>query len=98
MRFFAPTHADVNIINQETWIYLGKLTLKGTDSQLLSSAGRISTLEKFSININNKMVIFVINSNSCNLLGRSTATNMGLVKLVNCVNTFSKVKCDPVKI
>ena len=43
------TGADVNIINQETWIYLGKPTVKGTDSQLLSPAGRISTLGTFFI-------------------------------------------------
>ena len=100
VQFKMTLEPDVNIINQETWIHLGKLTLKGgTYSQLLSPAGRIPTLGKFSINIgNNEMFIFVIDSNSCNLLSRSTATNMGLVKLVNSVNTFSKVKCDPVNI
>ena len=76
-----------------------KPTLKGTYSQLLIPTGITLTLVKFSINIdNNEMVIFVITSNSYNLLSRLTATNTGLVKLVNSVNTFSKVKCNPVKI
>ena len=64
VQFKIDTGADVNIINQETWIYLGKPTLKDTDSQLLSPTGRISTLGKFCINSDtHKMVIFVINSN-----------------------------------
>ena len=95
-----PLEQILTILTKRHGFILKKPTLKGgTDSQQLSPAGRISTLGKFSINIdNNKMAIFVINSNSCNLLSRSTATNMGLVKLVNSVDTFSKVKCDSVKL
>ena len=99
VKFKIDTGADVNIINRETWNYLGKPTLENTDSQLLSPAGRVSTLGKFTIKIDSKtMIIFVISSNSGNLLSRTTASNMGLVKLVNSVKTFSKVQCDPVKI
>lgn len=97
--FKIDTGADVNVLNQTSWKELGQPTLEKSDARLLSPAGNIKTLGRFKVRINGCQTdMYVVNNPTCNLLSRSTASHMGLVRMVDSVGTFGKVNCQPVKI
>ncbi|GFR76276.1 Pol polyprotein [Elysia marginata] len=102
IKFKIDTGADVTIINEDTWVRLGKLRVKPALSKLTSTGGDSETIGKLKIEVqqDREIEMFVIKSKShqSNLLSRSTASEMGLVKFINNMKEYSKVNCEPVKI
>ena len=93
--------ADVNIINEDTWVRLGKPRVQPVLSKLTSPGGDTETIGKLEIAVQDREVeMFVIKckSHQSNLLSRSTASEMGLVKFINNIKEYPKVICEPVKI
>ncbi|GFO27415.1 Pol polyprotein [Plakobranchus ocellatus] len=87
------TGADVNIINKQTWLSLGKPQLLEGNINLSSPGGALEVKGKFEAEI--KGVKTYINVD--NLLSRDTASALKLIKRVDQVK-FNMVKCTPVKI
>ena len=101
IKFKIDTGADVNIINADSWVRLGKPRVQPALSKLTSPGGDIETIGKLEIAVQDREVeMFVIKckSHQSNLLSRSTASEMGLVKFINNIKEYPKVNCEPVKI
>ncbi|GFO02651.1 Pol polyprotein [Plakobranchus ocellatus] len=96
--FKIDTGADVNIINKQTWLSLGKPQLLEGNINLSSPGGALEVKGKFEAEIKGvKTYICVIGNNVDNLLSRDTASALKLIKRVDQVK-FNMVKCTPVKI
>ncbi|GFN95005.1 retrovirus-related pol polyprotein from [Plakobranchus ocellatus] len=96
--FKIDTGADVNIINKQTWLSLGKPQLLEGNINLSSPGGVLEVKGKFEAEIKGvKTYIYVIGNNVDNLLSRDTASALKLIKRVDQVK-FNMVKCMPVKI
>ncbi|GFO45821.1 Pol polyprotein [Plakobranchus ocellatus] len=96
--FKIDTGADVNIINKQTWLSLGKPQLSEGNINLSSPGGALEVKGKFEAEIKGvKTYIYVIGNNVDNLLSRDTASALKLIKRVDQVK-FNMVKCTPVKI
>ena len=101
IKFKIDTGADVNIINEDTWVRLGKPRVQPVLSKLTSPGGDIETIGKLELAVQDREVeMFVIKckSHQSNLLSRSTASETSLVKFINNIKEYPKVNWEPVKI
>ncbi|GFN92979.1 Pol polyprotein [Plakobranchus ocellatus] len=94
--FKIDTGADVNIINKQTWLSLGKPQLLEGNFNLSSPGEALEVKGKFEAEIKGvKTYIYVIGNNVDNLLSRVAASALKLVKRVDQLK-FNMVKCTPV--
>lgn len=94
------TGADVNVISKTTWQRIGEPQLSSCKGVTLQSpGGQVKTLGRFQtcFDKNFQTTIYVIDNPTDNLLSRSTASRMNLVKRIDSTD-FSVVKCQPIKI
>ena len=101
IKFKIDTEADVNIINEDISVRLGKPRVQPALSRLTSPGGDIETIGKLEIAVKDRegeMFVIKCKSHQSNLLSRSTASEMGLVKFINNIKEYPNVNCEPVKI
>ena len=111
VRFKIDTGADASIISKNTFLSLKEKPALHTAQkvQLHSPGGKLKIIGQFNTDTVFKSQryyfrIFVVDANCNNLLSRSVATTMGLVKLINDVSDsqvfgdLGIMKTDPVKI
>ena len=98
MNFKIDTGADVNVISKKSYLKLkNRPQLQDTKAILQGPGSRLKVLGQFeTFNDEVPMMIFVIESDTDNLLSRSTAVEMNLIQRVN--EIFARVNCPPVKI
>ena len=111
VRFKIDIGADVSVLSLKEYNRLvPRPTLRPTNASIRSPGGKMTCKGQFTSTVhvwNNKfeLKIFVIDSETDNLLGRTAASHMGLVQWVDSVlnSTFGElddrpINCTPVKI
>lgn len=94
------TGLDVNLISKATWQRIGEPQLSSCQGVTLQSpGGQMKTLGRFQtcFDKNFQTTIYVVDNPTDNLLSRSTASSLNLVKRIDSTD-FSVVKCQPIKI